>query len=387
MSAVPKVPDTLRIVLFGAIDTGKSSLINALVGREVAKTSAVGGTTRAAAEHRLEGTEYQVASGDLVLSVVDTPGIAEVGGGDRAAIAMAAARRADLILFVVIGDMTDIEHEALKTLHDEGKPVLVVVNKTDQMTPRERQETMSALHHRLGNQIGPDNIVPVAAAPLTKLWRIDECTGTEEMIERSGLPDVTCLKARMLEIASREGRALKRLSEALSAIVGREHTMHQRRATAESKVEDFAVATALGVALNPIPLLDLAGSAVALGVLVDQLGKVYGASLTQSEIEAVAGTIWSGARSALAGVAALTVFGSLVKTLPGFGTAAGALMQAGAAGYMMTIAGKACITYLENGRSWGEKDPQSVLDDIIRSVDRASITARIVERVKQRMKA
>lgn len=378
--------ETLRIAVFGSIDTGKSSLINALVGKEVARVSAVGGTTTAASEHRLESHEYVVHSADLDLAVIDTPGIAEVGGAERAAAAVIAARSADLVVFVVAADMTNLEHASMEALRDLGKPVVVALNKVDQLTLRQRAETVAALHARLAHTIGAENILPISAAPLTHLVVVDPATGAEELVERSGLPDVAALKERVLAIVNAEGRALKQLSSFVATLEQQRLDAKTRRETADRKVEDFAVGTALVVALNPVPLLDLAGSAVSLGLLLSQLGTVYGSSLTKAEIESVTAEIWRNARAQLAGVIALAVGGSLIKSVPFIGTVGGALMQAGAAGYMVTIAGKACIAYLENGRSWGGRNPGAVLDEIIRSVDRASVTARIVDRVKVQLK-
>ena len=91
----------VEIVIFGEISTGKSALINALIGQAVAEvdvqggwTKQVWGTTWEGSGHRLHGLE----TSELVL--IDTPGINEVGGADRADLAEVTARRADLILFV-----------------------------------------------------------------------------------------------------------------------------------------------------------------------------------------------------------------------------------------------------------------------------------------------
>ena len=71
----------VEIVIFGEISTGKSALINALIGKAVAEvdvqggwTKQVWGTTWEGSGHRLHGLE----SSEVVL--IDTPGINEVGG-------------------------------------------------------------------------------------------------------------------------------------------------------------------------------------------------------------------------------------------------------------------------------------------------------------------
>src|SRR3990172_5239888 len=80
----------LEIVAFGTISSGKSSLLNALAGRDVFRTHVGGGTTVTRSEN-----PWVAAATDCV-TLVDTPGLAEVRGETRAADSPAAAKNADL---------------------------------------------------------------------------------------------------------------------------------------------------------------------------------------------------------------------------------------------------------------------------------------------------
>jgi tRNA modification GTPase len=87
-----------RVVLWGPANAGKSTLFNALLGRERAVASPVAGTTRDALEE-----EWEPAIGDRVV-LVDVAGVAEVDPRERLdAAAQQAARRAlrgaDVILW------------------------------------------------------------------------------------------------------------------------------------------------------------------------------------------------------------------------------------------------------------------------------------------------
>ena len=62
----------LEIVAFGTISSGKSSLLNALAGRDVFRSDVVGGTTIRPSEIPWPGKDQVV--------LVDTPGLAEVRG-------------------------------------------------------------------------------------------------------------------------------------------------------------------------------------------------------------------------------------------------------------------------------------------------------------------
>ena len=72
------------------------------------------------------------------LILVDTPGIDEVGGEAREALARDVARHADLILFVVSSDMQRREFEALAELREAQKPILLVFNQIDRYPDADR---------------------------------------------------------------------------------------------------------------------------------------------------------------------------------------------------------------------------------------------------------
>ncbi|MFK7768870.1 MAG: GTPase, partial [Mariniblastus sp.] len=117
----------VEIVIFGEISTGKSAMINALIGRDVAEVDVQGGWTKEVwgtawdgAGHRLPGLEKSE------VIIVDTPGINEVDGADRADLAEITARKADLILFVTDSDLNDTEYAALVELAAVQKPMICV---------------------------------------------------------------------------------------------------------------------------------------------------------------------------------------------------------------------------------------------------------------------
>jgi predicted GTPase len=103
----------VEIVVFGEISTGKSALINALVGQAVAEVNVRGGWTKDVWNVGWKGAGYCVpglASSQVVL--IDTPGLNEVDGAQRAAMAHEAASRADLVLFVTDSDLNEVEYSA-----------------------------------------------------------------------------------------------------------------------------------------------------------------------------------------------------------------------------------------------------------------------------------
>ena len=75
----------VEIAVFGEISTGKSAMINALVGQAVTEVDVQGGWTKEVWHVAWEGAGYCVPGlADSQVVLVDTPGLNEVGGQDRA---------------------------------------------------------------------------------------------------------------------------------------------------------------------------------------------------------------------------------------------------------------------------------------------------------------
>lgn len=93
--------DGLHVVIVGAPNAGKSSLLNFLVGREVAIISEEAGTTRDLLEVKLD-------LGGIPVYVTDTAGLRETESVvEKIGIERARARMADADLVLVLEDMND----------------------------------------------------------------------------------------------------------------------------------------------------------------------------------------------------------------------------------------------------------------------------------------
>lgn len=155
------------VAVVGRPNTGKSTLVNALVGEKISIVTSKPQTTR----HSILGILQQP---DAQLIFVDTPGIHSGRGRlinramHRAATGSLAG--ADLALFVVEATRWTTEDDRVaRTLRDAGIPALLVVNKLDLL--RRRQDVLPVLqdYQRRGDFV---EIVPVSARRGTNLDRL-----------------------------------------------------------------------------------------------------------------------------------------------------------------------------------------------------------------------
>lgn len=133
-----------HIAFFGKMNSGKSSLINALAGQEIAIVSSVSGTTTDPVKKAMEIH----GAGPCVL--VDTAGFDDTGelGGRRVEMAKRAAEQADLaVLLFTDHDFTN-EKLWYDFLQKKDTPVILVVNKLDMLA--DAGDLAEQIHSRFG---------------------------------------------------------------------------------------------------------------------------------------------------------------------------------------------------------------------------------------------
>ena len=117
----------VHIAFFGKMNSGKSSLINALAGQEISIVSDIGGTTTDPVKKPMEIHGI----GPCVL--VDTAGFDDNGalGESRVELAKRAAAQADLAVVVCTDDDLAEEKRWADYLASRDTPVIFVMNKSD----------------------------------------------------------------------------------------------------------------------------------------------------------------------------------------------------------------------------------------------------------------
>ncbi|MBM4003372.1 MAG: DUF697 domain-containing protein [Planctomycetes bacterium] len=382
----------VEIVVFGEISTGKSALINALIGKTVASVDVRGGWTRELWHVAWDGCGYCVPGlGNSEVVLIDTPGLNEVGGQARGEMAREAAQRSDLILFVTDSDLTESEHTAICELAQVQKPILVVLNKIDLYSPDQRGKLLQVLRdERLQGVIAAVDVVTTAADPRKIEYVIQSADGTTRHEWRKPEPDVAALKGRILEVLDRDGLALVSLNAAIFAadtsdrIAALRVQLRDRRAS--QIVISYASLKAVTVALSPAVVDIFAGSALDI-LMVGTLAHAYGLNLSWTHAQALVTSILKATGWVLIGEAATRWLLSSFKALTAnLGMAVTAIPQGAAAGYGSYIVGQAAKYYFEHGSSWGPEGPKAVVHQILEQTDKQSVLEKLKGEIRSRMR-
>ncbi len=336
----------IQVVIFGTGSSGKTSLINALLGRMVGRVDAPMGTTEEGETYRLQlkGLEREIL-------ITDTPGILEAGvaGTEREQRARRLATEADLLLFVVDNDLTRSEHQPLEVLAQIGKRSIVVLNKIDLYPDEEREYILAKLRERVVGFISAMDVVAIAANP--KAVPLD----SGGVFEAD--PDIMPLIRRMAAILRAEGEDLmadnillqsQRLGEEARRLID-----SQRRRQAEKVVDRFQWIGAGVIACTPVPVIDVLATAAVNAQMVVEIGKIYGCEINMDRGRELALSL--GKTLASLGIvegAIKLVTAALQLNLGTF--VVGKVIQGVTAAYLTRIAGKSFIEYFRHDQDWGD---------------------------------
>ena len=370
----------LHIAVFGRVSVGKSSLLNALLGKTAFSVSVLHGETRSVNMQQWE--EY--ADGGLFL--IDTPGINEIDGEARERMAHEVASRTDLLLFVVDSDLTDVEFQALKIVAAAHRPILLVVNKADRYTEDEQRQLRSILRTRTQGVIAPENIVfTTAQASRQSVIFIDE-DGTERDGIRERPLNVGALKARLWDIVEAEGKTLAALNASLFAgdlsnALG-QRILAVKRELGAKTIRLYCLGKGIAVAFNPIPVADLVAAAMIDAGMVVHLSRLYGLSISRNEAGDLVRTVLAQMVLLMGAVWAVHLVSSALKLgSAGLSTVLTGAAQGAVAWYSNLVVGRVAEQWLANGKSWGDAGPKLTVQQILESLDRDSVLAEAREEI------
>ena len=345
----------VQVVIFGVGSTGKTSTLNAILGRNAGTVDAPMGTTETSEVYRL-----QFKNMDRKVLLTDTPGILEASmwGDERGEAARQLATEADLLLFVVDNDLLQTEYDLLRRLVGLGKRSLLVFNKTDLYTDEERDLILDHISSRVVEFLAAEDIVAIAANPaVVVLEGGDQITPS---------PDIMPLLQRMADILRQEGETLmadnillqtQRLSEE-----ARQTLDQQRQQQADAIIEKYQWVSGGVISVMPLPGLDFLATAAINAQMIIEIGQVYGCEVNRDRAKELAI--------------------SLAKTLGGLGLVKGAFelwsttlklniatvligqaLQGVTGAYLTRIAGKSFVEYFRQEQTWGDGGMTDVVEE------------------------
>ena len=159
--------ERIHIGFFGRRNAGKSSVVNAVTGQDLAVVSQVEGTTTDPVKKAME----LLPMGPVV--IIDTPGFDDEGmlGELRVRKTREILARTDVAVLVVDGTrgMCDCDHELLGLFQERKIPYIIALNKTD-LIPDSNKPTAD---HDTGNN-RPESSVAVSAKTGEGIYALKE---------------------------------------------------------------------------------------------------------------------------------------------------------------------------------------------------------------------
>jgi ribosome biogenesis GTPase A len=268
--------DRFNLVVVGLFKRGKSSLMNAVIGRDLLPTGVLALTSAITAlcygpregvwlRRRDSIFEQEIRTDQLAdfvtergnpgnekgllearvelplgflrrgLYFIDTPGVGSASR-ENTATAYRFLPEADAVIFVtsVDGPLGEDEQEFLHEIREHVSRLMVVVNKVDMVAGQEREEILSYIRDRIAETVGSDD-VPIF--PISTRSALDAKLRGDDAGERgSGLPEFELALSDFL--ANEQGRTfLLRILDRTIALLTRTATAHGDGAAVASHLE------------------------------------------------------------------------------------------------------------------------------------------------------
>jgi len=286
----------IHLCFFGEISTGKSSLIKALVPAAEVSIDVLGGSTTDIQHYRW----HSESGSEILLTDVPGTGGLDKGLGEQA---IEEAQRSHVVLFVCGGDLARPEALAVERLLTLGKPLVLVMNKSDRFDVEEQAALMQRLLEHLEKTsaaVDRDRVVAVSAG------------GEVDVIER--------------------------------AADGSETEAQYRVQRSEQIIRNSTRKAVVGALAAVSPGTDVLIQGYIGTVMTQELCKLYGAAPRDLDIEEFLNLSQSRVGRALP--LSLAVAGNGLKAFPGLGTVAGGLVHAVAYGLIFDALGRSLVLTL-----------------------------------------
>ena len=342
------------LVVFGIGSSGKTSLIRALLQRIVGEVSPEMGSTKTQESFRL-----RLKGLTRGIQIIDTPGILEAGneGREREKNALIQARKSDLMLVVIEGDLRSAETKTIRNLSKLGKRLIIILNKIDLRGENEERRLVQIINARCSDFIEPEDIICTSASPQTIANPGNKPYQPE--------PEINNLIRRLANILHEEGEELIADNILLQCSnLGREGKrllIKQRSQSAKKCIDKYGWLSSGVLILTPLPVIDMIAAAAVNAQMVIEIAKIYDVEMNKERAKSLAfsvGKILATMGLVKGGVSLIS--STLSMSLPTF--IVSKVIQGVSVSWLTRIAGASFITYFQQDQNWGDGGIQEVVE-------------------------
>jgi uncharacterized protein len=231
-----------------------------------------------------------------------------------------------VVVYLTDGDLNRRQGEELEWLSGFGKPLLLVLNKSDRLTAADRDAVLDSLRRRVPEAAA---VVAVAAGGTERFER-RLADGGSEQVERRRTPDIGALRDALQRLLVRAGGELEpaRARAVLAHVDAGARTVETslRREQAELVVRKYARRAVVGAMAAVAPGSDLIIQGALATALVRELGRIHEVPVGDMQLEDFLRRARMTVRTRTSLV--LAVAGNALKAFPGLGTLGGGVLHA-----------------------------------------------------------
>ena len=261
----------IRVGVCGKASVGKSSILNTILNENYFETDVINGSTKTNKLKTLSLNKGLIKT----IELIDFPGF-DIEIKNNISKNNINLINLDLILFIVAGDLNRSELSKLNYLINNGKKIIIILNKIDIWN----NEEIKIILDNIKDKLPKDIIIPILINSNKKYSyiRINESLNDYFMRTISKFGH-SIIIYNTLHLASK------------LAFIIKEKRLNKRRKEAQKIIGKFATLKASSVAVNPLLFLDIASSFAIDTALIHELSKVYGLKIRKTSAKKLIKTI------------------------------------------------------------------------------------------------
>ena len=210
--------ERIHLGIFGRRNAGKSSIVNALTGQNLAIVSDVPGTTTDPVQKSME----LLPLGPVVM--IDTPGLDDEGelGALRIKKAYQTLNKSDIALLVVDGTegFTKADFDILRRILEKNIPYVIVFNKSDLFSDDVKEkmtDPLNAVH-----SADPEALLPVSIGEPSDAGYTETSEAAETAVNEK--PSDTL---RSVWVSAADGTGIQQLKDMIASLAPKEDPDHR----------------------------------------------------------------------------------------------------------------------------------------------------------------